>query len=145
LTRRERELTRFSRWEPPVIKEGEPTIYNWIVRWKSGFELGHQTDIGAFTYINAKMGVVLEDHVQIGSHCAVYSISTVDNKSGRVVLKRNCKIGSHSVIMPGVTIGRNSIVGAFSFVNRDIPDGVLAYGVPVQIIRDLTVDEMADG
>jgi acetyltransferase-like isoleucine patch superfamily enzyme len=138
-------MTRFDRWEPPDIEEGKPTVYNWIVRWKSGFELGYQTDIGAFTYINAKKGVILEDHVQIGSHCAVYSISTVDNKSGRVVLRRNCKIGSHSVIMPGVTVGRNSIVGAFSFVNRDIPAGVLAYGVPVRIIRDLTVDEMADG
>ncbi len=138
-------MARFERWEPPEIKEGKPTVYNWIVRWKSGFELGNQTDIGAFTYINAKKGVIFEDHVQIGSHCAVYSISTIDNKSGRVVLKQNCKIGSHSVIMPGVTIGRNSIVGAFSFVNRDIPDGVLAYGVPVRIIRDLTVDEMADG
>jgi acetyltransferase-like isoleucine patch superfamily enzyme len=138
-------MTRFDRWEPPDIEEGKPTVYNWIVRWKSGFELGYQTDIGAFTYINAKKGVILEDQVQIGSHCAVYSISTVDNKSGRVVLRRNCKIGSHSVIMPGVTVGRNSIVGAFSFVNRDIPAGVLAYGVPVRIIRDLTVDEMADG
>ncbi len=138
-------MTRFDRWEPPDIEEGKPTIYNWIVRWKSGFELGYKTDIGAFTYINAKKGVILEDYVQIGSHCAVYSISTIDDKDGRVVLKRNCKIGSHSVIMPGVTIGRNSIVGAFSFVNRDIPDDVLAYGVPVRIIRDLTVDEMTDG
>lgn len=138
-------MTRFDRWEPPDIEEGKPTVYNWIVRWKSEFELGYQTDIGAFTYINAKNGVIFEDNVQIGSHCAVYSISTVDNKSGRVVLKRNCKIGSHSVIMPGVTVGQNSIVGAFSFVNRDIPAGVLAYGVPVRIIRDLTVDEMADG
>ena len=137
-------MTRFDRWEPPAIEEGKPTIYNWIVRCKSGFELGYKTDIGAFTYINAKKGVIVEDYVQIGSHCAVYSISTIDNKAGRVVLKRNCKVGSHSVIMPGVTIGRNSIVGAFSFVNRDIPGGVLAYGVPVRIIRDLTVDEMTE-
>ena len=36
--------------------------------------------------------------------------------------------------MPNVTIGENSIVGAFSFVNRDIPDNVIAAGVPVRII-----------
>ena len=50
-------------------------------------------------------------------------------------LKKNCKIGSHSVIMPGVTIGENSIVGAFSFVNRDIPDHVVAAGVPAKVIK----------
>jgi len=37
---------------------------------------------------------------------------------GPVHLKRNCKIGSHSVVMPGVTVGENSVVGAFSFVNK---------------------------
>lgn len=138
-------MARFDSWEPPDIEDGKLTIYSWIVRWKSQFVLGDKTDIGAFTYINAKNGVTVEDHVQIGSHCAVYSVSTIDKKGGPVVLKRNCKIGSHSVIMPGVTVGRNSIVGAFSLVNRDIPDGVLAYGVPVQVIRHLAADELADG
>jgi len=52
-----------------------------------------------------------------------------------VTLKQNCKIGSHSVIMPGVTVGENSIVGAFSFVNKDIPDNVIAMGVPAKIIK----------
>jgi acetyltransferase-like isoleucine patch superfamily enzyme len=137
-------MTRFDSWEPPEIEDGKPNIYSWIVRWKSRFELGDKTDIGAFTYINAKNGVTVEDHVQIGSHCAVYSVSTIDDKGGPVVLKTNCKIGSHSVIMPGVTVGRNSIVGAFSFVNRDIPDDVLAYGVPVQVIRPLAAGELAD-
>jgi acetyltransferase-like isoleucine patch superfamily enzyme len=36
--------------------------------------------------------------------------------------------------MPGVTIGKNSIVGAHSFVDKDIPDNTIAYGVPVKII-----------
>ena len=39
--------------------------------------------------------------------------------------------------MPGVTIGANSIIGAHSFVNEDIPDNVLAFGVPAKIIREL--------
>jgi len=51
-------------------------------------------------------------------------------KEGKVILKKNCRIGSHSVIMPGVTVGENSIIGAFSFVNRDIPDNTVAVGVP---------------
>ncbi len=56
-------------------------------------------------------------------------------KKGKVILKKNCKIGTHSVVMPGVTIGENTIVGAFSFVNKSLPDNVTAYGVPARIIK----------
>ena len=95
--------------------------------------MGYKTDIGAFSYINAKYGVTIEDFAQIGSHCSVYSVSTIDEKNGPVILKKGCRLGSHSVVMPGVTIGENAVVGAFSFVNADIPDGAVAYGVPVKI------------
>ena len=126
---------RFKNWEYPQIEDGKPTKYNWVVQHKDNFKLGYRTDIGAFTYINAKHGVVIEDLVQIGSHCSIYSVSTIDDKEGEVVLKKNCKIGSHSVVMPGVTVGENSIVGAFSFVDRDIPDNVIAAGVPAKVIK----------
>ena len=130
-------MDRFKDWEYPEIEEGKPTKYNWVVQHVDRFEVGRKTDIGAFTYINAKHGVVIEDYVQIGSHCAIYSVSTIDSKEGPVVLKRNCRIGSHSVIMPGVTIGENAVVGAFSFVNRDIPANAVAYGVPVKVIKPI--------
>jgi acetyltransferase-like isoleucine patch superfamily enzyme len=128
---------RFEDWEYPEIEEGKPTKYNWVVQHKDKLKLGYKTDIGAFTYINAKYGVTIEDFVQIGSHCSIYSISTIDNKKGKVVLKKGCKIGSHSVIMPGVTIGENSIVGAFSFVNKNIPDNVVAVGIPTKVIKKI--------
>ena len=124
---------RFKDWKPPKIVDGKMTKYHWIVRHKESLQLGYKTDIGAFTYINAKNGVVIGDYVQIGSHCSIYSVSTIDEKQGKVVLQENCRIGSHSVIMPGVTVGKNSIIGAFSFVNKNIPDNVTAYGVPVMI------------
>jgi len=44
--------------------------------------------------------------------------------------------------MPGVTIGENAIIGAFTFVNKDIPDNTLAFGVPVRIVRKLTEEEI---
>ena len=128
---------RFKEWEYPKIEEGKLTKYNWMVQNKDGLKLGYKTDIGAFTYINAKSGVVIEDFVQIGSHCSLYSESTIDNKVGQIILKKNCKIGSHSVIMPGVTIGENAVIGAFSFVNKDVPDNVVAAGVPIKIIKKL--------
>ena len=126
---------RFKDWEYPEIEEGKLTKYNWLVQHKDNLSLGYKTDIGAFTYINAKYGVTIEDEVQIGSHCSIYSVSTIDGKDGEVVLKRNCKIGAHSTIMPGVTVGENAVVGAMSFVNCDIPDNVVAAGVPAKIIR----------
>ena len=134
-------INRFSNWRYPEIKDGEPTKYNWVVQNLEGFILGYETDIGAFSYINAKHGVVVEDNVQIGSHCSVYSVSTIDDSSGKVVLKNNCRIGSHSTILPGVTIGINSIVGAHSLVNKDIPDNVVAFGIPAKVIRQLHNDE----
>ena len=126
---------RFIDWEYPQIEEGKPTKYNWVVQHKDNFELGFKTDIGAFTYINAKNGVIIEDFVQIGSHCAIYSVSTIDGKESKVILKKNCRIGSHTVIMPGVTVGENAVIGAMSFVNCDVPDNVVAVGVPVKVIK----------
>lgn len=135
---------RFKEWKMPLIKEGELTQYNWLVQHKENLSMGYKTDIGAFSYINAKNGVIIEDHVQIGSHCSIYSISTIDNKEGRVHLKSNSRIGSHSVIMPGVTIGENSIVGAFSFVNKSIPDNVIAFGVPVKIVKKIDLPDVLE-
>ncbi len=128
---------RFQNWKPPVIKEGEMTKYNWLVQGVESLVLGNQTDIGAFTYIQAKSGVIIEDFVQIGSHCSIYSESTIDDKKAKVVLKKNCKIGSHSVVMPGITIGENSVIGACSFVNKDIPDNVVAFGIPVKVVKKI--------
>ena len=127
--------SRFKDWQYPEIEDGKPTKYNWVVQNKAGLELGYRTDIGAFTYINALHGVIIEDFVQIGSHCSIYSISTIDNKAGQVILNRNCRIGSHSVVMPGVTVGENAVVGAHSFVNRDVPDGMTVVGVPAKAIK----------
>jgi len=128
---------KFKEWQYPKIEEGKLTKYNWMVQNKDGFKLGFKTDIGAFTYINAKNGVIIEDFVQVGSHCSLYSVSTIDNKEGRIILKKNCKIGSHSVIMPGVTIGENAVIGAFSFVNKDVPDNVVAIGTPIRVIKKI--------
>lgn len=124
---------RFHNWQPPRIEHGKLTEYNWLVQYPENLKLERGTDIGSFTYINAKYGVTIEEDVQLGAHCAVYSVSTIDNKKAPVVLKRNCRIGTHSTIMPGVTIGENAVVGAHSFVNCDIPADSIAYGVPARI------------
>lgn len=133
------DMDRFQEWQYPEIEEGRPTKYNWVVQNISGLDLGVRTDIGAFSYINAKYGVTIEEGVQIGSHCSIYSLSTIDDKKGPVVLKKNCRLGSHCVVMPGVVVGENAVIGAMSFVNRDIPANSVAWGVPARVVR--TVEE----
>lgn len=129
------EEERFDGWKFPEIQDGVLTKYNWIVQHIDNLKLGYKTDIGAFSYINAKYGVIIEDYVQIGSHCSVYSLSTIDNKQGKVHLKKNSKVGTHSTIMPNVSIGENSIIGANSLVLESIPDNVIAFGIPAKVIR----------
>ena len=65
------ENDRFPDWVAPHIKDGKLTKYNWLVQNSDGLTLGFKTDIGAFSYINALHGVVLEDNVQVGSHCSI--------------------------------------------------------------------------
>lgn len=126
---------RFEDWQYPEFDEKGMTKWNWMCQYPENLKLGKNTDIGAFTYINARYGVVIEENVQIGSHCSIYSWSTIDDKQGSVVIKKNAKIGSHSVVAPGVTIGENAIVGALSFVNKDVPPNTMAYGIPIKLGR----------
>jgi len=46
--------------------------------------------------------------------------------------------------MTGVTIGKNSIIGAFSFVNKNIPDNVIAVGAPAKVIKKIIPSSLPD-
>jgi len=117
---------------------------NWCCHNYDKLKLG-KCSIGAFTMMNAKYGIEIGDYVQLGSHCDVFSVSTHwKGDKGKVVIKKNARIGNHCFIMPDVTIGENAIVGAFSFININIPDNCIAYGVPVRVIRNLSKDEIAE-
>jgi len=124
-------------WRKPIIKHGKITEYNYIVQYPEYLELGKNFDIGEFTYINSHYGVEIQDDVQIGSHSSIYSHSTIDSKKGPVVLKKKCKIGTHSTIMPNTIVGENSIVAAYSFVNKNIPDNEIWGGIPAKFMKKL--------
>jgi len=130
-------LPRFSgkSWKRPRIPRGKPTKFGWTVSHPGRFKLGRFTDIGYGTYIQSEEGVEIEDHVQIGGGVKIYSVNTIDGTKGRVVIRRNARIGANSVILPNVEIGQNSIVGALSLVNRDIPPNALACGIPAEVIK----------
>jgi len=130
-------MKRFKEWNYPSFNERGLTKWNWMCQHPENLKLGKNTDIGAFCYLNAKYGIEIGDEVQIGSHVSIYSVSTIDNKKGKVTIKKGAKIGSHSIIMPNVTIGAGAIIGACSFVNKDVPPRNLAFGVPVKIVKDI--------
>jgi acetyltransferase-like isoleucine patch superfamily enzyme len=125
------------KWKKPIIKHGKFTKYNYIVQYPENLVLGKNFDIGTFTYLNSQFGIEIEDNVQIGSHCSIYSHSTIDSKKGKIRLKKNCKIGTHSTIMPGVTVGENSTIAAYSFVTKNIPKNQIWGGVPAKLLKKI--------
>jgi acetyltransferase-like isoleucine patch superfamily enzyme len=129
-----------SHWMMPNIDRNAMTWtspYGWKIIRPSNLFLGEHTDIGSFTVLLCQQGMRIEDDVQIGPHCTVMSISTIDGKQGQVTIKKNARVGANSVIMPGVTIGENAIVGACSFVNKDVPDNEVWFGTPAVFQRNL--------
>lgn len=56
----------------------------------------------------------------------------------------DCWIGGGAIILPGVNIGDQTVIGAGSVVTRDVPSGVVAAGNPCRILRELTPEELTD-
>jgi acetyltransferase-like isoleucine patch superfamily enzyme len=132
-----------------------------------GCSIGENTGIGAFVELqknvvvgaNCKIsshsflceGVVIEDGVFIG-HSVVFTNdrfpravnpdgSMQTEKDWTVIPTRVCaqaSIGSGSVILPGVTIGRKAVIGAGSVVTMDIPENAVAFGNPARVQRMLS-------
>lgn len=128
---------RFKKWRRPKIIHGKLTKWHWKVLRPENFKMGKNVDISSFVVIFAHNGVVIEDNVQIGPHSSIISEDTISGKKGPVVLKKNSCIGAHSVVMPGVTVGENTIVGAFSLVLKDLPSNVVALGIPAKVVKKL--------
>lgn len=128
-------MNRFKNWEQPKFDAKNLTKWNWMCQYHQNLKLGNNTDIGAFTYINAKYGVEIQENVQIGSHCCIYSENTIDRTKGKVIIKNGACIGTHCTIFPGVVIGKNAVVGAHSLVKNNVPDNTLAFGVPAKAVK----------
>ncbi|MDP2159161.1 MAG: acyltransferase [Flavobacterium sp.] len=55
----------------------------------------------------------------------------------KIVLKRGCLLGTQSMIMPGVTVGEGSVVGAYSLVTKDVPAWTIVTGRPAKVVKQL--------
>jgi acetyltransferase-like isoleucine patch superfamily enzyme len=93
--------------------------------------------------------IIIEDDVMLGSGVHIYinnhKFESVDlpfidqgyYADEQVLVKRGSWIGANVIILPGVTIGINTVVGAGSVVTKSLPDNVLAVGNPAMVIRSL--------
>ena len=93
--------------------------------------------------------VTIEDNVLIGSNVHIFVSNHRFDQKGldiidqghydaeNVVLKRGCWIGASVIILPGVTIGENSVVGGGSVVTKSIPDRCVAVGCPAKVVKKL--------
>jgi acetyltransferase-like isoleucine patch superfamily enzyme len=119
-----------------------------FVEIQKGVKIGKNVKVSSHTFICE--GVTIEDNVFVG-----HNVSFINDKYPRsttgegqlqteadwsvvpTVVKKGASIGTSTTILCGVTIGENAIVGAGSVVTKDIPDNVVAAGVPARVRRKL--------
>ncbi len=109
-------------------------------------------EIGEGAFINYGCSIAADLLVRIGPRCNIGThVIIMDNDFHRlepdrrhekpasrpIILEENVWLGGRVIVLNGVTIGKDSVIGAGSVVTRDIPPGVVAAGVPAKVIRQL--------
>lgn len=111
---------------------------------------GHHMHFGKGVYANFNLTVVDDTHVYVGDH-TMFGPNVVIATAGHPILPelrdvgyqynmpvhigKNCWLGAGVIVLPGVTIGDNVVVGAGSIVTKDLPDNVVAVGNPCHVLR----------
>lgn len=111
---------------------------------------GGNIRIGAHVFINHDCsildlgGVTIDEGVMIAPRVTISSEAHPLDPTERhtlltqpVHIKRGAWIGAGAIILPGITIGENAVVGAGAVVNKDVPDNTVVAGVPAKVIREV--------
>ncbi|WP_281251628.1 acyltransferase [Erythrobacter donghaensis] len=91
--------------------------------------------------LSAKLDRTYPEGMHIGAYSTIaFGVTILSHDTCRLIkvdtrIGANCFIGAHSIILPGVTIGDQSIVAAGSVVNRDVPPNSIVAGNPAKVIR----------
>lgn len=113
---------------------------------------GHHVHFGKSVYANFGLTMVDDTHIYVGDY-TMFGPNVVVATAGHPILPelrekayqynmpvhigRNCWIGAGALILPGVTIGDNTVIGAGSVVTKDIPSNVVAVGNPCKVLREI--------
>lgn len=124
--------------------------FNTIVSLPFHINIGTSTTIGKNVFINSDCtfldlgGITIEDDVLIGPKVSLLTEGHPIEPEKRkalfakpILIKRNAWIGAGVIILPGVTIGENSIVAAGAVVSKDVPNNVVVGGIPAKIIKEI--------
>ena len=84
--------------------------------------------------VEIEYGVVISQKVIILTHDASPNMLCGKTKIGKVMLETNCFIGARAIILPNVTVGERSVVGAGSVVTKNVPPDMVVAGNPARVI-----------
>lgn len=113
--------------------------------------IGNETFINHNAYLMDCAPITIGKHCFIGPNCGMYTaihpIVAKERNQGLemakpITIKDNVWIGGDVTILPGVTIGEGSVIGAKSLVTKDIPDNVIAVGNPCRVVRPITDEDL---
>ncbi|WP_155287578.1 sugar O-acetyltransferase [Lacticaseibacillus zhaodongensis] len=113
---------------------------------------GHHVHFGSHIYANFNLTLVDDTHIYVGSYTQ-FGPNVVLATAGHPILPElrplsyqynapihigtNCWLGAGVIVLPGVTIGNNTVVGAGAVVTRDLPANVVAVGNPAHVMRSI--------
>ena len=113
---------------------------------------GKNVHFGKYVYANFNVTMVDDTHIYVGDY-TMLGPNVVIATGGHPILPqlreqgmqfnmpvrigRNCWLGAGVIVLPGVTIGDNVVVGAGSVVTHDLPDNVVAVGNPCRVLREV--------
>lgn len=114
---------------------------------------GHHVHFGRNVYANFNLTLVDDTHIYVGDG-TMFGPNVVLSTAGHPInpglreqvyqynlpihIGKNCWLGAGVLVMPGVTIGDNSVIGAGSVVTKDIPANVVAVGTPCRVMREIS-------
>jgi acetyltransferase-like isoleucine patch superfamily enzyme len=114
-------------------------------------EIGDSVDVGEFTHIRANGGVRIGSRVLIASHVVITSRAHPvalprygQNEDAPIVIEDDVWIGAGAIVLPGVTVGRGSIVAAGAVVTKSVQPYTIAGGVPAREIGQVPNRQQTD-